>query len=151
MFLFAFLLPLRLSPITDAPQQIRHEASLRVEHLSGTRRFVGPSQTDAMLASPSHLLYAAKNVLDVEGRLLRKWLIIHGGRDEYVPIAQSSLMRELLVGLGVPNVRFRAYKDMAHTDSLTALMIGVHCPFAEAVLRDSTSDPTDPPLVHEKI
>lgn len=109
----------RLSPLTDAPQQIRHEASLHIEHLSSTRRFLGPSQTDTMLASPSHLLYAAKNVLDVEGRLIRKWLIIHGGKDEFIPVSQSSLMRELLVGLGVPNVRFRAYKEMNHIDTVT--------------------------------
>lgn len=65
--------------MTDIPLQIRHEATLYLEHLASTRRFFGPSQTEAMLASPAHILFAAKAVLDPkEERMVDKLLVVHG-------------------------------------------------------------------------
>ncbi|CED85605.1 hypothetical protein [Phaffia rhodozyma] len=126
-----------LSPMTDIPLQIRHEANLYAEHVSATRRFFGPSQTESMLASPAHILFAARNVLNVgETGLNTRFLIIHGGKDEWVPVRQSVLLRELLVGLGVQEVSFRAYKAMGHLDPLLALMIGIKNDYSTTLLRD---------------
>ena len=67
----------RLAPVTDVLKQIRHESVNYWEHLAPTRRALGPSQTACMLHSPAHLLFAAKNVLDVN-RLPSRVMILHG-------------------------------------------------------------------------
>ena len=70
---------------------------------------------------PSHLLYGAKELIDPT-RLPSKWLIIAGGKDRLVPCSQSVLLRLLLVGVGVPDVRLKLYKDETHMGSLASLM-----------------------------
>lgn len=66
--------------------------------------------------SPSHLLYAASPLLSLSPASLlpllpRRFLLIHGGRDPLVPFSQSTLLRTLLVGLGIDEVRLRLCRD----------------------------------------
>lgn len=73
------LFPARLSAPTDIPLQVRHEASLYMEHLAYTRRYFGPAHVQCMLASPSFCLYAAKAVIDVNHpQMIKRWLLVHG-------------------------------------------------------------------------
>ena len=50
---------------------------------------------------------------------------IHGGQDAVVPIEQSTLLKTLLVGLGVEHVKLRAYRDLGHVEALAAPFLGM--------------------------
>lgn len=71
--------------------------------------------------SPSHLLYASTPIL-LPALLPQSWLIIHGGKDHAIPYSQSVLLRLLLVGAGIEDVRLKLYKDETHAGSLGSLM-----------------------------
>ncbi|KAK4051505.1 hypothetical protein OIO90_004719 [Microbotryomycetes sp. JL221] len=110
-----------VSGVFDVVKQLRFESKQAIEDISALRRACGPS-TSAMLQScPSHLLYGAKELIDPT-RLPSKWLLIAGGRDRLIPYSQSVLLRLLLVGVGVQDVRLKLYKDETHMGSLASLM-----------------------------
>lgn len=112
------------SGLSDVIKAFRHESERGVEDLSILRRSSGPSHTSCLLHSPAHLLYASKNLLD-PNLLPPKVLIVHGGKDEVIPIEQSTLLKTLLVGIGVQHVRLRAYRKLGHVESLACLFLGV--------------------------
>ncbi len=100
-----------LSGISDVIKGFRSESERGLEHLSYLRRATGPSHFNCLIHSPAHLLYAAKNIVDT--RLLPpKFLLVHGGKDQVVPVEQSTLLKTLLVGIGVEQVRLRAYRNL---------------------------------------
>ncbi|EGG05339.1 lipase [Melampsora larici-populina 98AG31] len=111
-----------MSGIYDPIKQVRIEAKLGWEMVSTLRRALGPSHAQTLLNSPNHLLFASKDFLQVD-RLPSKVLLIHGGRDTNVPIVQSVLCKTLLVGIGLKEVRLRAYRELGHLDSLLSIMI----------------------------
>ncbi|KAH9818898.1 lipase [Melampsora americana] len=111
-----------LSGIYDPIKQVRTEAKSGWEMISSLRRALGPSHPQTLLNSPTHLLFASKEFLKLD-RLPSKVLFIHGGRDRNVPILQSVLCKTLLIKLGVKDVRLRAYRELAHLDSLFSIMI----------------------------
>ena len=113
-----------LSGVSDVIKGFRSESERGLEHLSFLRRATGPSHIQCLLHSPAHLLYAAKNILDT--RLLPpKFLLIHGGNDTVVPVEQSTLLKTLLVGIGVHSVRLRAYRHLGHAESIASLFLGM--------------------------
>ncbi|CDU25319.1 uncharacterized protein SPSC_05153 [Sporisorium scitamineum] len=113
-----------LSGISDVIKGFRSESERGLEHLSYLRRATGPSHFNCLIHSPAHLLYASKNIVDT--RLLpTKFLLIHGGKDNVVPVEQSTLLKTLLVGLGVEQVRLRAYRNLGHAESIACLFLGM--------------------------
>lgn len=112
------------SGLSDVIKAFRHESERGVEDLSILRRSSGPSHTSCLLHSPAHLLYASKNLLDPH-LLPPKILLVHGGKDEVIPIEQSTLLKTLLVGIGVQHVRLRAYRKLGHVESLACLFLGM--------------------------
>lgn len=113
-----------LSGISDVIKGFRSESERGLEHLSYLRRATGPSHFNCLIHSPAHLLYAAKNIVDT--RLLPpKFLLVHGGKDQVVPVEQSTLLKTLLVGIGVEQVRLRAYRNLGHAESIACLFLGM--------------------------
>ncbi|SPC62734.1 uncharacterized protein UHOD_05763 [Ustilago sp. UG-2017b] len=113
-----------LSGISDVIKGFRSESERGLEHLSYLRRATGPSHFNCLIHSPAHLLYAAKNIIDT--RLLPpKFLLVHGGKDSCSQIEQSTLLKTLLVGIGLPDVRLRAYRNLSHSESITCLFLGI--------------------------
>ncbi|KAK0553413.1 hypothetical protein OC861_001259 [Tilletia horrida] len=113
-----------LAGVSDVIKGFRNETDRGIEHLSVLRRAMGPSHTSCLLHSPAHLLFAAKNMLDT-ALLPPKFLLIHGGKDAVVPIEQSTLMKTLLVGVGINHVSLRAYRELGHAEALAALFLGM--------------------------
>ncbi|KAE8232452.1 hypothetical protein CF326_g2517 [Tilletia indica] len=113
-----------LAGVSDVIKGFRNETDRGIEHLSVLRRAMGPSHTSCLLHSPAHLLFAAKNMLDT-ALLPPKFLLIHGGKDAVVPIEQSTLMKTLLVGVGISHVSLRAYRELGHAEALAALFLGM--------------------------
>ncbi|KAG0150104.1 hypothetical protein CROQUDRAFT_652793 [Cronartium quercuum f. sp. fusiforme G11] len=111
-----------LAGIYDPVKHVRTEARTGLEVFSTLRRALGPSHAHTLLHSPAHLLYASKHFLQPD-RLPSKVLLVHGGRDTNVPIVQSVLCKTLLVGVGVEEVRLRAYRELGHMDALVAMMM----------------------------
>lgn len=113
-----------LSGISDVIKGFRSESERGLEHLSYLRRATGPSHFNCLIHSPAHLLYAAKNIVDT--RLLPpKFLLVHGGKDQVVPVEQSTLLKTLLVGIGVDQVKLRAYRNLGHAESIACLFLGM--------------------------
>lgn len=113
-----------LSGISDVIKGFRSESERGLEHLSFLRRATGPSHFNCLIHSPAHLLYAAKNIVDT--RLLPpKFLLVHGGKDQVVPVEQSTLLKTLLVGIGVDHVKLRAYRNLGHAESIACLFLGM--------------------------
>lgn len=113
-----------LSGVSDVIKGFRSESERGLEHLSYLRRATGPSHFHCLIHSPAHLLYAAKNIVDT--RLLPpKFLLVHGGKDHVVPVEQSTLLKTLLVGIGVEHVRLRAYRNLGHAESIACLFLGM--------------------------
>ncbi|KAM0786206.1 hypothetical protein ACM66B_007010 [Microbotryomycetes sp. NB124-2] len=110
-----------ISGVSDVVKQLRFESKQAIEDISALRRACGPSSSAMLQSCPSHLLYGAKELIDPT-RLPSKWLLIAGGRDQLVPYSQSVLLRLLLVGVGVKDVRLKLYKDESHLGSLASLM-----------------------------
>lgn len=113
------------SGISDVIKGFRNETERGIEDLSVLRRSCGPSHTSCLLHSPAHLLYAAKNLVDPT-LLPPKVLLVHGGQDAVVPIEQSTLLKTLLVGIGVGHVRLRAYRKLGHVESVACLFLGMN-------------------------
>lgn len=113
-----------LSGISDVIKGFRNETERGIEDLSVLRRSAGPSHTSCLLHSPAHLLYASKNLLN-PALLPAKVLLIHGGKDAVVPIEQSTLLKTLLVGIGVQHVKLRAYRHLGHAESVACLFLGM--------------------------
>lgn len=113
-----------IAGVSDVIKGYRHESERGIETLSSLRRSVGPNHTACLLHSPAHLLYAAKNILDI-GLLPPKFLLIHGGKDSVVPIEQSTLMKTLLTGVGLEHVKLRAYRELGHAESIASLFVGM--------------------------
>lgn len=113
-----------IAGVSDVIKGYRHESERGIETLSSLRRSVGPNHTACLLHSPAHLLYAAKNILDI-GLLHPKFLLIHGGKDSVVPIEQSTLMKTLLTGVGLEHVKLRAYRELGHAESIASLFVGM--------------------------
>lgn len=113
------------SGVSDVIKGFRNETERGVEDLSLLRRSCGPSHTGCLLHSPAHLLYAAKNLIDPT-LLPPKVLLVHGGQDAVVPIEQSTLLKTLLVGIGVNHVRLRAYRKLGHVESVACLFLGMN-------------------------
>ncbi|GAA5905564.1 hypothetical protein JCM8208_005772 [Rhodotorula glutinis] len=97
-------------------------------------------ERDILQACPSHLLYAASPLLarspslstsspsastaapPLSSLLPPRFLLIHGGRDPLVPFSQATLLRNLLVGIGVSEARLRLCRDEGGLGSLATLM-----------------------------
>lgn len=110
-----------LSGISDVVQQYRHQMISGVEHISYLRRHAGPSHTQCQLHSPAQLVLGALGVLD-PSFLPPKFLLIHGGMDQVVPFSQSTVFANLLREAKVPEVTLRAYRHLAHTETLLCLL-----------------------------
>lgn len=113
-----------MAGISDVIKAYRYERERGVESVSSLRRTMGPSHTKCLLHSPAHLLYAAKNILDTD-LLPPKFLLIQGGKDNVVPIEQSTLLRTMLQGIGVEEVTVRAYRNLGHVETLAAGFLGM--------------------------
>lgn len=113
-----------LAGVYDVIKCFRNESDRGVEHLSLLRRSCGPSHTACLLHSPAHLLYAAKNILDTS-LLPPRFLLVHGGKDAVVDISQSTLLKTLLSGIGVENVKLRAYRELGHVEAVASLFLGM--------------------------
>ncbi|GAA5931081.1 uncharacterized protein JCM15063_002538 [Sporobolomyces koalae] len=111
----------------DVVKQLKRERELGLSEVSALQRICGRTETDAELASPCHLLYAASSLLaapSTPGLLPPNVLLVHGGRDHIVPYSQSVLFKNLLVGVGLDenNVELRLYREESGIGSLTSLM-----------------------------
>ncbi|SJX64039.1 uncharacterized protein SRS1_14694 [Sporisorium reilianum f. sp. reilianum] len=113
-----------LAGISDVIKGFRSESERALEHLSYLRRATGPSHFSCLIHSPAHLLYAAKNIVDTQ-LLPSKFLLVHGGKDAVVPVEQSTLLKTLLVGIGVGEVRLRAYRNLGHAEAVACLFLGM--------------------------
>jgi len=120
-----------LSSITDVEKHIAWESIYGVQHLSNTRRILGPSHTICMFHSPAHILFASRNVVNVD-RLPAKFLFIHGDADETTHHTQSGTMKELLRGVGVADVQLKLH-DAGHVAVLTALMFKMDEPCSRLI------------------
>lgn len=113
-----------MAGISDVIKAYRYERERGVEDVSPLRRAMGPSHTKCLLHSPAHLLYAAKNILDLD-LLPPKFLLVHGGKDSVVPVEQSTLLRTMLQGIGAEQVVMRAYRNLGHIETLAAGFLGM--------------------------
>ncbi|KAG8788560.1 hypothetical protein FRC15_003441 [Serendipita sp. 397] len=99
-----------ISPITNVDEQLAEEASRGMQHLSMTKRVLGPDERTCYFHSPAHLLYAARNIIRVD-MLPQKILFLHGGLDRYITHKQSETMKEILRGVGVQDTVVKVYKS----------------------------------------
>ncbi|CAD6584803.1 MAG: hypothetical protein CYPHOPRED_002852 [Cyphobasidiales sp. Tagirdzhanova-0007] len=109
-----------LAGVSDVIKHIRNEFKSGIEQISPLRKALGPSHASCLMASPSHLLFGAKEIINTDF-LPRNILLIHGGADRDIPIVQTVLLKTLLQGVGVKNVVLRAYRDLSHMECITAL------------------------------
>lgn len=126
-----------LSPVADVIKQVRHEAKCWLEHVSPLRRSLGSSQTRCMRHSLGHIMFAAKDIVDVD-LLPRGALILHGKRDVLVPEWQSTWLAELLKGFDF-DVTLKAYSRLGHFDVVTNLMAGFESRSTAFLLEESES------------
>jgi len=119
--------------------------------VSSLSKVCGPTKSDAELAryvhstlslvcvapdpsprsSPCHLLYASSPLLTASpSSLPSKFLLIHGGADQVVPYSQSVLLKNLLNGVGVKEVRLRLYREETGFGSLASTFT----PFSDQLL-----------------
>lgn len=133
------LLTFRLSPVADVIKQVRHEAKCWLEHVSPLRRALGSSQTKCMRHSLGHILFAARNIVELDW-MPDHVLVIHGGNDQLVPVWQSVWLADLLNGLDVPTA-IRQHARLAHFDVVTGLMSGLESKSTAWLLHDSGSRP----------
>lgn len=110
-----------LAGVSDVIKHIRYEFKNGVEEISPLRKALGPSHASCLMASPSHLIFGAKQIINTDF-LPEHFLLVHGGADRDIPIVQTVLLRTLLQGVGVKNVVFKAYRDLTHLECVTALM-----------------------------
>ncbi|KIM30536.1 hypothetical protein M408DRAFT_66168, partial [Serendipita vermifera MAFF 305830] len=121
-----------ISPITNVEEQMVDEESRGMDHLSLTRRTFGPTERACYFHSPAHLLYAARNIIQVD-LLPRKVLFIHGqvvllaGLDKYIKHTQSEEMKEILRGVGVEETRVKLYTS-GHWGTVLPLMCDLQGP-----------------------
>ncbi|KZV84550.1 alpha/beta-hydrolase [Exidia glandulosa HHB12029] len=109
------------SGIADVDRHIIYESMQGVHNISLVRRICGPTQKTSLQHSPNHLLYASRN-FDVKRRLPQKFLLIHGGLDQSVEHIQSEMMKELLRGISVTDVRLSVYEEIGHWGIILGLM-----------------------------
>jgi hypothetical protein len=126
---------IRLSPVADVIKQVRHEAKCWLEHVSPLRRALGSSQTKCMRHSLGHILFAARNIVELDW-MPDHVLVIHGGNDQLVPVWQSVWLADLLNGLDVPTA-IRQHARLAHFDVVTGLMSGLESKSTAWLLHDS--------------
>lgn len=107
--------------ISDIVKCHLNESKLGIEHISALRRWAGPRQFQCLLHSPTHVLMNTKKRLDPMF-LPRKFLLVHGGNDKFVPVSQAVLLQSLLQESGVELVKLLAYRDMDHFDALRLLL-----------------------------
>ncbi|SPO42306.1 uncharacterized protein PSFLO_07789 [Pseudozyma flocculosa] len=102
-----------------------YEPEIEIPPLAGLLLFSGISDPHPVPASLSGAPpLRGQNILDT--RLLPpKVLLVHGGKDSVVPVEQSTLLKTLLVGIGVENVKLRAYRHLGHAESLACLFLGM--------------------------
>lgn len=110
-----------LAGVSDVVKEYRHEMERGIEHLSYLRRSSGPSHGQCLLHSPAHLLVESRGIVD-PSFLPPKFLLIHGGKDQVVPISHSTLLNTLLTEAGVKQVEMRAYRELGHLETLTSLL-----------------------------
>lgn len=97
-----------IDAITNVDEQLTEETSRGIQHLSLTRRLLGPSERTCYFHSPAHLLYAARNILQLQ-LLPQKVLFIHGGLDRYTKHTQSETMKEIMRGVGIQDAKVKVY------------------------------------------
>lgn len=136
-----------LSPVADVIKQVRHEAKCWLEHVSPLRRSLGSSQTRCMRHSLGHILFAAKDIVDVD-MLPRGALILHGKRNQLVPEWQGTWLAELLKGFDF-DVTLRTYSRLGHFDVVTNLMAGFETRTTDWLLTESESARTEAPQASE--
>lgn len=110
-----------IAGLCDVIKGFRHECELGVEDLSILRRWTGPQSAQCLVHSPTHLLDYFKSMID-PSFLPSRFLLIHGGRDGYIPISHSILLKSLLEEIGVESVELRAFREMTHADTLKCLL-----------------------------
>ncbi|GAA5955807.1 hypothetical protein JCM3765_001857 [Sporobolomyces pararoseus] len=110
----------------DNVKQMKWENQLGLSEVSTLPKVFGSSkQSDAELASPSHLLYAASSLLSSSPTMLSiRFLLVHGGKDRLTPYSQSVLLKNLLIGIGIKSerVRLRLYREETGLGGLSSLM-----------------------------
>ena len=107
--------------MSDVIKCYLHNVEMGTEHLGMLRRWAGPRQYQCIIHSPTHLLNNTKDKFD-PAFLPSNFLLIHGGRDKFVPISQAALLQSLLMEVGVKNVELFACRDLGHYDTLKMLL-----------------------------
>lgn len=107
--------------MSDVIKCYLHNVEMGTEHLGMLRRWAGPRQYQCIIHSPTHLLNNTKDKFD-PAFLPPNFLLIHGGRDKFVPISQAALLQSLLMEVGVKNVELFACRDLGHYDTLKMLL-----------------------------
>lgn len=120
--------------LSDVIKGYRLEMKQGIEHLSYLRRFVGPSHAQCLLHSPVHLLMEKKSIIE-PSFLPNKFLLIHGGKDQTIPLYHSSLLKTLLSESGVGEVKLRAYRNLGHFEALACLATSTS-PYAKQIMAD---------------
>ncbi|GAA5846715.1 hypothetical protein JCM9279_003423 [Rhodotorula babjevae] len=125
----------------DVVKQGRWLEGWGAAEVSSLARFCQDDERDILQACPSHLIYAASPLLartpssstspsstsaaaapPLSSLLPPRFLLIHGGRDPLVPFSQATLLRNLLVGIGVSEARLRLCRDEGGLGALATLM-----------------------------
>jgi hypothetical protein len=67
-------------------------------------------------------------------------MLMHGnsGQDAITPLTQSLYLREVLVGLDVPVVKFVPYRELGHLEVMQAFMKGIETGYSRWLLKDCT-------------
>ena len=107
--------------LSDVIKCYLHNVEMGTEHLGMLRRWAGPRRYQCIIHSPTHLLNNTKDNFD-PAFLPSNFLLIHGGRDKFVPISQAALLQSLLMEVGVKNVELFACRDLGHFDTLKMLL-----------------------------
>lgn len=146
-----------MAGVVDVIKHIRAEFKAGIEQISPLKKALGPSHASCLMASPSHLIFGAKQVCTVSQSpsyfadeissvqifdtsfLPPNILLIHGGADQSIPIVQTVLLKTLLQGVGVRNVTLKAYRDLTHLECVTALCASKKSKYSGMLLNEIVS------------
>ncbi|ORX97667.1 hypothetical protein K493DRAFT_406876 [Basidiobolus meristosporus CBS 931.73] len=129
------------SGMFDTKSQYHHERYRGIEEISGLARVMGLPDAPNGLTSPSALLLHAleRENQDVLRSLLpSRMLIVHGDKDNIVPLHSARTFFNQLCKVGIADVKLKIYSNMKHINPAIGFLAQT-TPFCVSLLNDVES------------